>query len=108
MTAQILLSFFQVTGGRVIDERSVLGKAGAVAGAVPGVFGGVPFQRAAQMRTALGGGGQQAGHSLQSVQDQLGMQHGAGRGEHLPVRVFLSLHKMLPPVMVFIVVWPGK
>ena len=56
MIAQILTSVFQITRCRVVDQFSVFGKAGAVTGAIPGVFYRIPFQRTAQMGTAFGGG----------------------------------------------------
>ena len=46
MIAQILTSVFQITRCRVVDQLPVLGEAGAVTGAIPGVFYRIPFQRA--------------------------------------------------------------
>ncbi len=89
--AQILTSVFQVTGCGIVDQLPVLGEAGAVTGTVPGVFRGIPLQRAAQMGTAFGGGRQQVGHSFKPIDDQLGMKDGTGGGEYLLVRVFLSM-----------------
>ena len=67
MIAKILTSVFQITRCRVVDQLPVLSEAGAVTGAIPGVFYRIPFQRAAQMGTAFGGGRQQADHSLKPV-----------------------------------------
>ena len=78
MIAQILTSFFQITRCRVVDQFPGLSEAGAVTGAIPGVFLRIPFQRAAQMGTAFGRGGQQADHSLKSVDGQLGVKDGTG------------------------------
>ena len=90
MIAQILTSFVQITRCRVVDQLPVLGEAGAVTGAVPGVFHRIPFQRAAQMGAAFGGGRQQAGHSLKPVDGQLGVKDGTGGGRIPPHTGFPS------------------
>lgn len=76
--AQIRSSFFQITRCRVVDQLPVLSEAGTVTGAIPGVLNRIPFQRAAQMGTAFGGGRQQTYHSLKPVDDQLGVKYGTG------------------------------
>ena len=48
-----------IAGRRVVDEGPVLPKAGAVAGAVPAVLGGVVAEGAAHMGTAGNRGGQE-------------------------------------------------
>ena len=73
---QILASAFQITRCRIVDQRPVFGEAGAVTGAIPGVFDRIPFQCAAQMWTAFGGGRQQADHRLKPVDGQLGAKDG--------------------------------
>ena len=40
-----------IVGGGVVDPLAVLGKAGAVAGAIPGVLGFVVFEGTAEVRT---------------------------------------------------------
>lgn len=67
-------SVFQISRCRVVDQFSAFGEAGAVTWAVPGVFYRISFRRAAQMRTALGGGRQQVDHSPKDVDSQLGME----------------------------------
>ena len=78
MIAQIRSSVFQITRCRVVNQLPVLGKAGTVTGAIPGVLQRIPFKRAAQMGTAFGGGRQQTDHSLKPVDGQLGVKNGTG------------------------------
>ena len=52
-----------------------------MAGAVPAVFSGVVFQRAAHMGTAGGSGGEDSKKGCESIQGQLRAKHGSGGGE---------------------------
>ena len=72
---------FQIPRCRVVDQPALLCKTGAVAGAIPRVLLRVPFQRAAEMGTTLGGRGQKVDHGLEAIDHQLG-----GRRPQLPQR----------------------
>ena len=56
-----------VNGAMIELTLSFPGEAGPMAGAVPGVFTGIPFQGAAQVRAAPGRGGQEADQRLKTV-----------------------------------------
>ena len=62
----------QITSGGTVDAFAALLKAGTVTGAVPGVFLGIPFQRAAQMGAAPCCGCQHTDHGFPTVGNQLG------------------------------------
>ena len=56
----------------VVDQPALLCKTGAVAGAIPRVLLRVPFQRAAEMGTTLGGRGQEVDHGLEAIDTNWG------------------------------------
>ncbi len=76
------------SGGTTFSDSPVAGlsinlpscKTGAVAGAIPRVLLWVPFQRAAQMGTTLGGRGQEVDHGLKAIDHQLGAEDRSGGG----------------------------
>ena len=74
---------FQIPRCRVVDQPALLCKTGAVAGAIPRVLLRVPFQRAAEMGTTLGGRGQEVDHGLEAIDHQLGAKDRSGGGKHL-------------------------
>ena len=87
-------AFLQIARSRIVDQSACLGKAGAVAGAVPGPLIWIPFQCAAQMRTSPGGRRQQADSCFQHICCQLQAQDCSGRRKHFFIRILFSLHKI--------------
>ena len=66
-----------VIGCGVIDQLAMLGKARAVARAIPGMLGGIILERTAEVRTARCGRGKKPYGGRNGIDDQLRMQDGA-------------------------------
>ena len=79
---------------RIVDEFSGFSKAGAVAGAIPGVLRLIIFQSTPKMRTPRGCGRKQSDGGFQSVDRQLWAQDAPRRGENLSIRIGLSLYQV--------------
>ena len=83
-----------VIGGGVIDELTVFRKAGAVAGAIPGVLGAVVFEGTAEVRASGCGGGEKSHYRIKGVDGKLWAQDGARGIENSGVRIVFPSHKV--------------
>lgn len=85
---------FPISSCRVVDQFPILCKARTMTGAVPGMLTWIPFQCAAQVWAALGGGGQQVDDCLKGIDRQLWTEYRSRGGEDVHIRVLFPLDQI--------------